>query len=651
MARSLAANASARVVSRVGLATPIAQKAYEKKLRNEYRIRKALPLLLLIFVGSTIYSAMTQINLGRAQAFDQAARELQQLAVIKATLLRKTAVLSLALRDLDPHSRALLEPVGAQFTRFVIVDGSNAILDTNVQGPLEALQNDLLAHAASARAEGSVFFELGMIGGSEAMIHAVSIDETRRLVLFKPVSEVLSRWTTRTWGLATLLITSLVALLTICVAYLQQMSRTGDTDAICGMLGERLETSLTRGGCGLWDWDTGARTMNWSLSLQHLLGVESEGMGRPVADFTSRLHPDDRAFFDLIGEAAARRESTVDHEIRMLHADGAWRWFRMRADYLPATGARGGHMVGTAVDITALKQNEAVLLHKEDTLRQHLEEKEAHRAKLVEKTRMLGELAERYRAESKRAEAASVSKSLFLANMSHELRTPLNAIIGFAQVIEQGLFGPVGSHRYEVYVRDIRKSGESLLTVVNDLLDMSNIEAGRVTPRACPFVLAEAVDEVIAAGAEAAAVRGLTVVVSVDRDVVVNADRRLVCQTIAQITGNAVKFAGVGGQVKVRLRRRGGRCRLSIVDDGPGMSRDTLGRIGRPFEQHHNRLSNGMKGSGLGLAIAKALTDLHGGALRIASRAGRGTCVSIELPCLPGLDQTAPTRLENASLT
>ena len=215
--------------------------------------------------------------------------------------------------------------------------------------------------------------------------------------------------------------------------------------------------------------------------------------------------------------------------------------------------------------------------------------------------------------------------------MSHELRTPLNAIIGFSEIMESGMFGPLGAEKYSEYSRDIRESGCYLLDVINDILDMSKIEAGgiRLTPETVELdtILADCLRVISARANE----KRLTLDSNIAPAIQLKADRRAIKQIVLNLLSNAVKFTPDGGAVGVQGRARGGMVTIVITDNGIGIPKDALGKLGRPFEQVESQLTKRHQGSGLGLAIAKSLAELHGGAMRIRSLLGQGTSVVVRL--------------------
>jgi two-component system cell cycle sensor histidine kinase PleC len=289
---------------------------------------------------------------------------------------------------------------------------------------------------------------------------------------------------------------------------------------------------------------------------------------------------------------------------------------------------KDGGYVSVGTDITALKTHEEKLVDSEKRLM-------ATVADLRASQQRLAELAEKYAEEKTRAEEANQAKSKFLANMSHELRTPLNAIIGFSEIMESGMFGPLGAEKYHEYCGDIRGSGQYLLEVINDILDMSKIEAGRIRldfeDLNLDSLLAEAM-RVVAARAQD---KRLELTTRISPELRLRADRRALKQIALNLLSNAVKFTPYGGRITVRGRASNYCITLTILDSGIGIAKDALARLGRPFEQVESQLTKSHQGSGLGLAISKSLVELHGGSMRIRSTLGKGTLVVVRLPLEP----------------
>jgi two-component system cell cycle sensor histidine kinase PleC len=293
---------------------------------------------------------------------------------------------------------------------------------------------------------------------------------------------------------------------------------------------------------------------------------------------------------------------------------------------------KDGGFVSVGTDITALKRHEERLLDSERQLKATIEDLRNSQATLEVQKSQLSELAEKYAEEKTRALDASQAKSEFLANMSHELRTPLNAIIGFSEIMESGMFGPLGAQKYFEYCRDIRESGQYLLDVINDILDMSKIEAGRIQldleETDLDRILSDAMRIVTARAQE----KKLTLNTEIAAGIKLKVDRRAVKQILLNLLSNAVKFTQEGGRITVRGRASGEAIMIAIEDTGIGIPPEALKNLGRPFEQVESQFTKSHQGSGLGLAIAKSLVDLHGGAMRIRSTPGVGTIVGVRLP-------------------
>ena len=293
---------------------------------------------------------------------------------------------------------------------------------------------------------------------------------------------------------------------------------------------------------------------------------------------------------------------------------------------------KDGGYVSVGTDITNIKLHEEKLIHSERRLMATVADLRASQQALETQAQQLSELAEKYSEEKTRAEDANQAKSKFLANMSHELRTPLNAIIGFSEIMASGMFGPLGADRYDEYCRDINSSGQYLLEVINDVLDMSKIEAGRMRLAPEPIQLEQMLTDALRVVSSKATEKKLALALDAEAEIAFEADRRACKQVILNLLSNAVKFTPDGGRVDVRGRLRGDWIVIAIEDTGIGIPHDALKRLGRPFEQVESQLTKSHQGSGLGLAIARSLVELHGGFMRIRSRIGDGTIVVVRLP-------------------
>ena len=291
--------------------------------------------------------------------------------------------------------------------------------------------------------------------------------------------------------------------------------------------------------------------------------------------------------------------------------------------------AEGGWVM-TAADISALKNQEAALRQNEEALQSAVQ-------RLEDSGAALSVLADKHRAASAAAEGASQAKSEFLANMSHELRTPLNAINGFSEMMAREMFGPLGDRRYKEYAGDILSSGQHLLALINDILDMSKIEAGKMAMHPEPLDLLDIVEETVRLLRTRADSAGLALTIEVPHDLPeVDADFRALKQILLNLLSNAVKFTPRGGKVRVFARKDddGAHVVVGIADTGIGIAEADMERLAKPFEQIESQHSKTQQGTGLGLALTKSLVELHGGVLAIDSKSGAGTTVSFMLACV-----------------
>lgn len=371
-------------------------------------------------------------------------------------------------------------------------------------------------------------------------------------------------------------------------------------------------------------------------------GIESVSDAFVLFDKQGRLILSNQAFQDAFGFAAGVvRKGAFKQDLNQIAA------LAIKSDQ-PAPGGRtgarevelndgrwlqlverftsdGGSVV-TAADITAIKRKEAE--RQRATERLH-----ATIAELEDREEKLSLLARKYEVAMTRAEAANQAKSEFLANMSHELRTPLNAINGFSEIMAGEMFGALGDPKYKGYAADILKSGQHLLSLINDILDMAKIEAGKLTLHYEKVSLKEVVDDAARLMRGKIQEAGLNLLVDAPDLPEIDADYRGLKQVVLNLISNAVKFTPEGGDIVVALSREDDeRMRMAVTDTGIGIAAEDLTRLARPFEQVEGQHSKTTQGTGLGLALTKSLIELHGGTLSIESEPGRGTTVSFDLP-------------------
>ncbi len=229
--------------------------------------------------------------------------------------------------------------------------------------------------------------------------------------------------------------------------------------------------------------------------------------------------------------------------------------------------------------------------------------------------------------------AANEAKSQFLAAMSHELRTPLNAVIGFADVLTMEIYGPLGSPRYAEYIRDIRASGAHLLALINDILDLSRLDAGNAELLEEDADLANLIDAALRMVQSQAAEKNIRIDHSIEaRLPMIHADKRRISQVLINILSNAVKFTPAGGRVNVRAFRTGAEIAVTITDTGIGIARQDIAKAFERFRQIDSKLSRKYEGTGLGLPLANQLMQAHGGRLVLESEVNVGTVVTLYFP-------------------
>ncbi|GAA0648957.1 PAS domain-containing sensor histidine kinase [Brevundimonas lenta] len=371
-------------------------------------------------------------------------------------------------------------------------------------------------------------------------------------------------------------------------------------------------------------------------------GIESVSDAFVLFDRHGRLLLSNQAFQDAFGfgEGVVRR-GALKADLNRIAA------LAIKSDQ-PATGGRAGARevelhdgrwlqlverftsdggsVVSAADITAIKQKEAERQRAVERLHVTI-------AELEDREEKLSLLARKYEVAMTRAEAANQAKSEFLANMSHELRTPLNAINGFSEIMAGELFGPLGDNKYKGYAADILKSGQHLLSLINDILDMAKIEAGKLTLHYERVSLKEVVEDAARLMRGKIQEAGLNLVVDAPDLPEIEADHRGLKQVVLNLISNAVKFTPEGGDITVALSRLDEtRLRVAVTDTGIGIAPEDLARLARPFEQVEGQHSKTTQGTGLGLALTKSLIEMHGGELVLQSEPGQGTTVSFDLP-------------------
>ncbi len=363
-------------------------------------------------------------------------------------------------------------------------------------------------------------------------------------------------------------------------------------------------------------WDSGGNMVLCNQNYADVHGLDPEQLSQSNNRADLRQHLAD----SVVQQQACADGQAGDFEA--LLKDG--RWLRIAERRTP-----GGGWVMTAFNITAAMAQKGIDRQNEDALRRAVEGLEKSQGQLAD-------LAHKYAAEKVRAEGSNKAKSEFLANMSHELRTPLNAIIGFSEIMAAQMYGPLGDKRYHDYAHDILGSGQHLLALINDILDMSKIEAGKLNLRFEPIHLEDVIEDAARLVRKNAQSAGLNLILDLENLPETEADYRAIKQVLLNLLSNAIKFTPRNGVVTVRARAEpsanGGQVKVSVIDTGIGIFEEDLQRLAQPFEQIESQLAKTQQGSGLGLALTKSLIELHRGRLTIDSHPGEGTEVTVTLP-------------------
>jgi PAS domain S-box-containing protein len=337
-----------------------------------------------------------------------------------------------------------------------------------------------------------------------------------------------------------------------------------------------------------------------SGGVRDLFGVEPEAVKTHASALLRRIHLKDRRALTRAMSWTADRTASAEVEFRVQRGNGSTAWVRSIARLRRRT-ADAAVWDGVLIDVTERREALEALRRAKET-----------------------------------AELSNRSKSAFLANMSHELRTPLNAVMGFAEVIEREMFGPLGAARYKEYASDIHASGEHLLQLINDILDLSKIEAGKIVLHEGQFHVADVIESsvtLLKQRAEAAHIRLAVRIASHLPQL--RADETKIRQVLLNLLANALKYTPAGGEISVTARASRSRgLTISISDTGIGIRPEDLPRVLTPFGQVDNAANRAQRGTGLGLPLAKSLVEHHGGNFELQSKPGKGTTVTVRFPAM-----------------
>ncbi|HMN71819.1 MAG TPA: ATP-binding protein [Rhodoblastus sp.] len=727
----------------------------EALYRVEPWFRRGVVVMAILFLSSLTVAAAFIATRMREEALSDANSDLELVASAIQHNLRGAAIAMLgkdggvALTDVAP-GRAL-----AHGRRIFITDPSGAILDyfpKQENGP-KAL-SDILGQGEPVvvLADKAGVMKVTLANGAPAFATVRNLHEPLgQLAIVHTFDDAVAEAHANMIRGDILLGSTGLLLALVVAAYYWQAGRTRDADDASERLRRRMDAALSRGRCGLWDWDIARGRIYWSQSMYEILGMEPQDRFMSFGELTALMHAGDTDLSAMAESLAAKKAQALESEFRIRNARNEWIWLRARAELVDALPGEGPRLIGIVVDITEqkalaehterhdarlrdaietiseafvlwdadnrlvmsnskfrtlhglcdetaavgkpyahvmaagsppliqtqialgerpgaaartyearlvdgrwlqvnerrtgdggyvsigtditqLKKHEEQLLDSERRLTATVIDLRKSRQALERQARELAELAEKYLEEKANAEGANRAKTEFLANMSHELRTPLNAIIGFSEMMQAQVFGPLGSDKYADYSAHIKESGDYLLSVISDVLDMSRLDAGQVAIEPKPFDLAQSMHAATRRVELAAAEKSIVVEARGPEKLDYFGDRAAIEKSMGIVLRNAVKFTGAAGAVSVRLRASETGVNIYIADNGPGMTRECVSRIGKPFEQFHSNVDNGMRGSGLGLAIAHSLISLHQGRLKVRSQPGRGTIVQFHLP-------------------
>lgn len=374
-----------------------------------------------------------------------------------------------------------------------------------------------------------------------------------------------------------------------------------------------LDDAQRIGRVGSWELELATHRVSWSEEIYSLLEIDRDGSKASYDAFSDVIHPDDRTCVDQAYEQSLRDRQPYEITLRLRMVDGRIKWVRGHCYTEFDSEGRPLRSFGTVQDITEQHESQMALQRLNADLERHVELRTAE-----------------LRTAKEVAEDANRAKSRFLASMSHELRTPLNAILGYAQLMERD---ERASAMQRQNAGDIRCAGEHLLGLVNDILDLARIEAGRLNLHLEPVDISRVLAQCQSENSRLAAACGINLEITAScMGQSVQADKLRLLQILNNLISNAIKYNRVGGRVQVMcVTVASGRLEIAISDTGPGLSPEQQRQLFQPFNRLGAEMSR-TEGTGIGLVISRQLVEAMGGTIRVESNEGNGSTFCIELP-------------------
>ncbi|MBD1913926.1 MULTISPECIES: PAS domain-containing protein [unclassified Leptolyngbya] len=374
-------------------------------------------------------------------------------------------------------------------------------------------------------------------------------------------------------------------------------------------LSDRLTLAIRSGAIGIWEWNIAEDVLIWDDRMYELYGVERASFIANGQNWLQMLHPEDYSLVEHALTQTIKGEKEFDEEFRVQQPHGQIRYIKASARLQRGEAGCPERMIGISFDVTERKQAE-------QQLRRTNEQLDHTNRELERATRL---------------------KDEFLANMSHELRTPLNAILGMAEGLQEQVFGTVNERQNQA-IATIERSGNHLLELINEILDLSKIEAGKLELDMGPVLVPNLCSTSMTFVRQAAQQKQIRLTTEVADDIsMISGDDRRLRQVLINLLTNAVKFTPAGGQVHLQVWREDTSATpylyFRVIDTGIGIALEDQHKLFQPFVQIDSNLNRQQSGTGLGLALVQRIVELHGGQVWVKSEVGQGSCFTVSLPC------------------